>query len=328
MDELEVGGVKGRSPEGSEGLDGLRRPRLAWAPSSVERIADDCVSDTRQVDSNLVRATCVDPNAEQSGSVEGLEHPPVGASGAASGCADGHALAVHGMASDGLVDATLAETGDSEDDREVLLSHLTAGELSDEGAVGGVVLGYDEEPRGSLVESMDDPGSKHSADTGEVGNVGEQCVDEGSRGHARSGVHDETGGLLEHEQVRVLVDDVERDGLSSRLRRHRGGNSDADGLPAANSHRRALDAAIDEQESLVDQSLDAGARELGKCSSDPGVEALASVRRLRNQRMRRLATRRATAGVAQVSLRPNLRLRLVRPVAARFGSSGCEGDTA
>jgi hypothetical protein len=289
VDELQVGGVKGRSPEKPEGFYGLPRPGLDWVPSSVERIADDGVTNTRQVHSNLVRSTCVDPNAEQSGSVEGFENSPVGASGAAFGCADGHALAVHGMASYGLVDATLAKTGDSQDDREVLLSYLTAGELSDQGAVRGVILGYDEESRGSLVEPMDDPGSKHSADTGEVGNVGEQCIDEGSRGNACSGVNDETGGLLEHEQVRVLVDHVEGDGLSSRVRRYRGGNGDADGLPATNPHRRALDAAIDEQESLVDQSLDPGARELRKCSSHPGVEALAPVRRLRNQRMRRPA---------------------------------------
>ena len=46
--------------------------------------------------------------------------------------------------------------------------------------------------------------------------MGDQGVDEGRVRVARRGVDHQAGGFVDHQQVRVLVDDVERDVLRPR----------------------------------------------------------------------------------------------------------------
>ena len=87
------------------------------------------------------------------------------------------------------------------------------GELRCQIGQGLLVLGDDEEARGVLVEAVDDPRARRAADAAQVGAVEEKGVDERPRVVAGGRVDDETRRLVDEDDVRVLVDDVERDVL-------------------------------------------------------------------------------------------------------------------
>ncbi len=212
---------------------------------------------------------------QQGRSVERLLDRVAAARDAATRRPDRHALAVHGVAADRRVDLAAALGGHAEDERQVLLPHLAGGELRRQGAVRGVVLGDQDQARGPAVETVDDPGPQHAADAGEVADAVQQGVHQGSAGGAGTGMDDEPGRLVDHEQVRVLVDDVERDGLRLWLRRRCRRDVDGDELPLAESRRRAGGRAVEEHVPLRDQPLQACPRERGQRAREPGVQALA-----------------------------------------------------
>jgi hypothetical protein len=98
-------------------------------------------------------------------------------------------------------------------------------------------------------------------------------------------VDDETGGLVEDEQVRVLVHHGERDRLGPGLRGLRRGDVDLDALAAAKRGRGARVPAVDTHLSGGDQRLDPGAAQAGQPRGEPAVEALARGAGIRQQRV-------------------------------------------
>ena len=75
------------------------------------------------------------------------------------------------------------------------------------------VLGtrHDEQPRGVAVEAMDDSGALGLVSAGD--RVREEAVDERPFRVPGGRVDDHAGGLVHDEQVLVLPDDLERDGV-------------------------------------------------------------------------------------------------------------------
>ncbi len=69
---------------------------------------------------------------------------------------------------------------------------------------------------------MHDAGTLDAADAGEaVAAMGDERVDQCSAGMSGGRVHDEVRRLIDDDDVGVLVDDIERDGLGGRLGRLR-----------------------------------------------------------------------------------------------------------
>jgi len=105
--------------------------------------------------------------------------------------------------------------------------------------VGSIVLGHYHEPGRVLVEAMHDPRPLDTTDARQVLAVMEQGVDQGARGVARGRMNDHPGRLVEHEEITVLVDDIQ--GYLLGLDLHRYGRrlvdnhlvtgSDEDGRP-------------------------------------------------------------------------------------------------
>lgn len=77
--------------------------------------------------------------------------------------------------------------------------------------MGPFVLGHDHEPRGILVESMDDPGPQLPTDSRQISAVPEQAMDQRSCRVARGRVNDKPWGLVQDNERVVLEDDVKRD---------------------------------------------------------------------------------------------------------------------
>ena len=106
------------------------------------------------------------------------------------------------------------------DQRLVDAGQVVGGEQLRQRLVGGVVLGHHHDPRGVLVEPMDDARPAHAADARQaVAAMGQQGVDQGVVGIAGRGMDDQPGRLVQHQQVGILVEDIEVDRLGLGLRR-------------------------------------------------------------------------------------------------------------
>ena len=112
-------------------------------------------------------------------------------------------------------------------------------------AVRAVVLRDDQHARGVLVEPVHDAGPQLAADAGEIPAVVKQRVHERSTRVAGRRMHDQTRGLVDDDQVRVLVQDDERDRLRprrppapARARSRRSARPRAAGAPASRPRPR------------------------------------------------------------------------------------------
>ena len=97
-------------------------------------------------------------------------------------------------------------------------------------------------PEVSLVQPVNESGAGYGPQSGIVR---EQAVEERSVAVARSGVHDESRRLVQHQEVGVFVDDGERSGLCLRalvaLDRAADVDSLSSGDPVPGPHRRAVE---------------------------------------------------------------------------------------
>ena len=97
------------------------------------------------------------------------------------------------------------------------------GKLRRQGLVRAVVLRHHHDAGGVLVEAMDDAGAALAADAGKaVAAMGDQRVDQGAGPISGRGMNDEVAGFVDDDDVVVLVNHAQRDGLGGgfcRLRR-------------------------------------------------------------------------------------------------------------
>ena len=78
------------------------------------------------------------------------------------------------------------------------------GELLDQAAVGLLGLGHHHEAAGVLVQPVDDPRSVRFTDRRQTAQAVKQRVDERAGRISGSGMHDQTGRLVDDDQVTIL----------------------------------------------------------------------------------------------------------------------------
>ena len=154
---------------------------------------------------------------------------------------------------------------------------LAAAEGIGEGAMGLVVLGHEQQAGRVLVEAVHDARSQDAADAREVAHVVQQRIDQGAGAVAGRGVYDHARGLVDHEQVGVLVHDAEREILGLDVGGLGRGHRELD--PVAGHGATALPGggAVDRDATLLQQLDDAGAGEIRQARGQPAVEASAGV---------------------------------------------------
>ena len=129
---------------------------------------------------------------------------------------DRHAGPLPGGTPDRRVHGALVGLHRSRRQDEVLASGAVRPELLGQAAVGLGGARHHQEPRGALVEAVDDAGpvgvpTAGLGQAGQVGKAGQEAVDEGPAVVPGPVVHDQPGGLVHHDQLGVLVHDAERD---------------------------------------------------------------------------------------------------------------------
>ena len=120
-----------------------------------------------------------------------------------------------GVPADRGLDFSVRHAGGSFDEGEVGFLDEAGGELRGERAVGGVGFGDGEAPAGFLVEPVDDARALDTADHAQARAVEKQGVDQGAFSGPRPGVHNQAGRLVQHEEFRFFVQDLQRDVLGS-----------------------------------------------------------------------------------------------------------------
>jgi len=160
------------------------------------------------------------------------------------------------------------------DEREIDFSHCAGGKLFRQIAVGRVVLGNDEGAAGFLVETMHDAGPFLSADPGKILAMREERVHKGSLLMAGAGMNDEPGRLVEHEEIVVLEQNVERYrlGLGVALFNLRLAHFDNVAGPNRVAWSRRL--SVQSDEFFPDQRLEPGAGERREGQGERAVEPL------------------------------------------------------
>ena len=109
--------------------------------------------------------------------------------------------------------------------REIVLAYRAVLELGGKMFKGSGVLGHHQGAGGVLVEPVDDPRPELGADAAEVRAVIEQAVDERPGVMARGRMHDQPRRLVDHQDVGVFVQDVERNGFGLKPAGLRGRNA-------------------------------------------------------------------------------------------------------
>lgn len=248
---------------------------------AVDGVAQNGVAEAFfHVDADLVGASCEQATLNESTALIFASLLPFG-DGLFSGTVieHGHALAVHRVASDAVFDAALGFAGNAVDDGEVNLrqSSLTKGLC--ETAVGDVIFRHDHTAAGVFIEPVNDAGPCLATDTAEVIAVVKERVDERAVGIAGSGVYDEAGWLVEHEDVFVLKEHLQGDVLRHDLHWSHLGDDDADGISGFECGASLRGPAIQRDVAFADEVLNARTRQVPQPSCEMFVETLSTILR-------------------------------------------------
>src|SRR4029453_10490026 len=98
-----------------------------------------------------------------------------------------------------------------------------------------VIFRDDETTARLLVETMNNAGTLFSADPGEAGAMMKQGVDQSMRLVSRARMHDQPRRFVEHEQVVVFEEDLERNFLGLRVNFTKRRNSQPNDIAGADS---------------------------------------------------------------------------------------------
>ena len=268
MDEAQPHGVEALALEPRHGLF---RP--------VDGVSQDGVAQVGHVDPDLVGAAGLQTAADVGEAGVAGDDLPMG-DGPAAIRDHRHLLPVPFVPSNGGVHGAGVLPEVAHHDALIGPGQAVVRELGGELLVGEVVLRRDDEARGVPVDAVDDAGALLPADAGEgVPAVVEEGVDQRPVGVARSGMHHQPLGLIDDDDVSVLVENVQGDVLGDERRFVRLRQCDGHGLaaPEAVVFRQGLPFRCDP--ALRQEPGCGGAGQLLPPGTEPGVHALAGVLR-------------------------------------------------
>lgn len=136
-----------------------------------------------------------------------------------------------------------------------------------------VILGRHHHPRGVLVETMDDAGPEFATDAGEIVTVMEESVDQGPLTVTRRRMNDQSGRLVDDDEMRVFVKNLQRQFLGHHFRGAHGGEGDADRFSPLQLLPDLGGLAVDENLLLLDQAFQLGARQFRQLLGEKEIKA-------------------------------------------------------
>ena len=137
-----------------------------------------------------------------------------------------------------------------------------------------VILCRDHNARGILVEAVHDAGTQRAVDAGEILTVPEQRIDQRSRIDARSRVNHHAAGLVDDDDVRILIEHVKRDVLCTNLHLFGGRQRIDDLLSAAQFVVRLAHRAVHCDPPILNEALRIAAREIRQLPYERTIQPL------------------------------------------------------
>ena len=161
--------------------------------------------------------------------------------------------------------------------RQVLAADHARGDVAHQAGDALERAAHHHQARGVLVEPVHDARARQR---GGVRVAEQDAVEQRARPVARGRMHHQAGGLVDHQHVLVLVDDVQRDVLGlERLVLRRPTSSTCTRQPAFIARGGAgRNFTFDLHAAVGDQALQVGARELGRDGRQQLVQPLAVLR--------------------------------------------------
>ncbi len=243
------------------------------------------MADMGQMDADLVGAAGFQPAGEQArhrlavGAGIALQHLPMGDRPRGRPSRTAILSRACGWRPSGASTVPLRPVRHAPDEGEIAALQRAGaaviGELRGQPPVRAVGLGDDHQAGGVLVEPVHDARPLHAADAGQaVAAMGDQRVDQRARPVAGGRMHDEAARLVDDDEVVVLVDDGERDGLAFGLRRLRPrGTADGDRLAGVDAVAGIADRApADRDFAVEDEGFQSRPRQIADFRREEAVE--------------------------------------------------------
>ena len=205
----------------------------ALPPRGVRRVSHDRVPDVQQVDADLVRAPGVQARAQEVRRSPLLHTLELRSRRSTAGVHNRHAFAVSRIATNGSVYRQRVARQVPPARGKVFPPNCTAPKLVRERAVRQVVLGNEHQAGGVAIQAVNDPGTQHAADPGQIADSVQQCMHESAGGMSGGRMYHETGWLVDHQEVPILENDLQRNSFRHQLGRLGRGQPHRDSVSGA-----------------------------------------------------------------------------------------------
>jgi hypothetical protein len=225
--------------------------------AAVDGIADHGMPEVRHVHPYLVGASGVETDPEQGVVRQAPGHAVMGHGGAAAGD-HRHAGARPGVPAHGCVHGAAGDDAPAHQG-VVVARHAAGPQLGHQIGVRAQGLGDHQQAGGVLVEAVHDAGPGQGA---QFRAMAQQAVEQGAVAIARTRMHHQPGGLVEHQQFAVLVHQRQRNFLLGPVAGRFQVCVEAEPFAAGNAVSRAPRDAIHPQIPAPDPVLEARAGKL------------------------------------------------------------------
>ena len=191
-----------------EALAALPKLRLFAA---VNRVPQNGVANVGHVYPDLVGAAGFQLAADVGIALIAAHHLPMGDGVPSAPLGDAHLLPVRGVPPDGRVHGAGILLHNAADNGLIGSGHGVVFQLRGQHGVGVIVFRHGQQPRRVLIDAVDDPRAQLAVDAGKVVSQSvEQAVDQCIVGVSGGGMHHQPLGLVDDQQIVVLVDDIQR----------------------------------------------------------------------------------------------------------------------
>ena len=258
--------------DGMEGLASQGDRQLATA--AVGGIAHNRMAPVGAMHPDLVGAPRIQLETQQRVVPQTLYQAPVGAGGSAAGGINHRIfLAIHRVAADWPIDAARLPQRHPVNHRQVFAAGDALLNLALQPHQGLLAFGDDNAAGCVLIEPMHDARAHLAADAGQVGAMVQQAIHQGAVLVAGGRMHGEASGLVDHNQVGVLVQHIKGDRLRFEIGKRFGGRHPQLHLIAGPEGGFGTTGdAVHPHKAGVDELLNPGAALLGTLTHQPAVQ--------------------------------------------------------
>jgi len=283
MSEGKAGGVQELPTENRE--FGFADRELRRCP--VESVADNRMFEGGEVHADLMRAPGMKLDFKKRGGAEFLKNCPVGARDAGvlqfAGRTGGHSYAALEIACDGKLDSASRGGEFTLHESKIGFVDGARAEVFGKFGVSEIVFGNENGTAGVFVEAVNDTGTQKIFGLRERLAASEKRVDERAARTPCSSVDGHSGGLIDDDEIVVLVENVERNGFGFGFERQAWFGLDGNAFGTLESLTGLCGVTVDEDEGGIDEFLDTGTGQVRTVGDDETVEASAGVGRRRKK---------------------------------------------